>query len=79
MVRSVYNKIKFLSGLIFKDGREGVEDDPHVSCTQTTKSDKNIEKVVNIIQENHCLSVREVSELTSIDKETSANFTPKIN
>lgn len=54
----------------FKDGREDVTDDPRIGRPRTVKADDNIVKVGKIIRENRRLSIRAVSELINIDKES---------
>ena len=39
-------------------------------CPSTSKTDANIEKVGEIVRQNHCLSIQAVAELINTDKET---------
>ena len=54
----------------FKEGREEIGDDQRPSRTSTSKTDTNIEKVSEIVPQNHRLSIWAVAELINIDKET---------
>jgi hypothetical protein len=54
----------------YTEGREEIRDDQHPSCTSTSKTNTNIEKVGEIVRQNHHLGIRAVAELVSIDKET---------
>jgi len=53
-----------------KEGREEIGDDQHPRSSQHIKSDANIEKVGEIVQENRRLIIRAVADLTDIDKKT---------
>ena len=53
----------------FKEGREEIGDDQCPGCPSTSKTDANIEKVSEIVRQNHHLSIRAVAELINIDKE----------
>ena len=54
----------------FKEGKEEIKDDQHPSRPNTSKTDASIEKVGEIVQQNHRLSIQAVAELINIDKET---------
>ena len=54
----------------FKKGREEIRDNQHPGCPSTSKTDANIEKVGEIVQENRRLIIRAVADLTDIDKKT---------
>jgi len=54
----------------FKEGREEIRDDQHPSRPSTSKTDTNIEKVSEIVRQNHSLSIQAVADLINIDKET---------
>ena len=54
----------------FKEGREEIGDNQRHGCPSTSKIDANIEKVGEIVQQNHRLSIRAVAELINIDNET---------
>ena len=54
----------------FKEGREEIWDDQRSSRPSTSKTDANIEKVGEIVQQNHRQSIQAVAELINIDKET---------
>ena len=53
-----------------KEGREEIGDDQRPSRPSTLKTVAIIEKVGEIVRQNRRLSIREVAELISIDKET---------
>ena len=54
----------------FKGGREEIRDIQHPGRPSTSKTDANIEKVCEIVQQNRRLSIRAVAELINTDKET---------
>jgi len=54
----------------FEEGREVTGDDQHPGHPSTSKTDANIEKLSEILRQNHCLSIRAVAELINIHKET---------
>ena len=54
----------------FKGGREEIGDDQPPGRPSTSKTDANIEKVGEIVQQNRRLSIQAVAELINIDKET---------
>ena len=68
---SVYLVLKFLSGFRrFEEGREAIRDNWHPGLPNTSKTDVNIEKVSEIVQQNRRLSIRAVAELINTDKKT---------
>jgi len=54
----------------FKEGREEIGDDQRPGHPSTSKTDANIEKVGEIVQQNSRLSIRADAVLNSTDKET---------
>jgi len=52
----------------FKKGRTSIEDDERSGRPTTAKTDKNIEKVRELIRSNRRLTVREVAEDVGISK-----------
>jgi len=71
MVMSVYLVLKFLSGFRrFEEGREAIRDNWHPGLPNTSKTDVNIEKVSEIVQQNRRLSIQAVAELINTDKKT---------
>jgi transposase len=54
----------------FKGAREVTRDNQRPGHPSTSKTDANIEKVSEIVQQNCRLSIRAVVELVNIDKET---------
>jgi len=54
----------------FKEGREKIGDDQRPGRPSTSKTDANIEKVGENVQQNRRLSIRAGAELINIDKET---------
>jgi len=54
----------------FKEGREDIGDDKRPGFPSTPKTEANIEKVGEIVQQNRCLSILAVAELINLDKET---------
>ena len=54
----------------FKEGREEIGDDQDPDHPSVSKTDANLEKVGETVQQNRRLSVRAVAELVNIDKET---------
>ena len=54
----------------FKEGREYVGDDPKSGRPSTAKTQENVEKVARIVRGDRQLSIRAISELTNINKES---------
>jgi len=54
----------------FREGREEIGDNQCPGHPSTTKMDANIEKVGEIVRQNHRLSIQAVAELINGDKET---------
>ena len=54
----------------FKEGREYVGDDPKSGRPSTAKTQENVEKVARIFRGDRQLSIRAISELTNINKES---------
>jgi len=54
----------------FKEGREEIGDDQRLGRPNTSKTGDNIEKVGEMFRQNRRLSIRTVTELINIDKET---------
>jgi len=46
----------------FKNGRESIEDDERSGRPSTSKTDENIDKVKEILVNNHKLTIREIAE-----------------
>ena len=53
----------------FKEGRKYVRDDPKSGRPSTAKTQENVEKVARIVRDRR-LSIRAISELTNINKES---------
>jgi len=72
MVVSLYLILKFSSGLkgLKREGKGSEMISIPVVPAKKKKTDANIEKVGEIVQQNRCLSIRAVAELINIDKET---------
>ena len=54
----------------FKEGREFVGDDPKSGRPPTAKTQENVEKVARIVRGDRRLSIRAISDLTNINKES---------
>ena len=54
----------------FKEGREYVRDDPKSGRPSTAKTQENVEKVARIVRGDRRPSIRAISELTNINKES---------
>ena len=52
------------------EGREDVGDDPKSGRPSTAKTQENVEKVARIVRGDRRLSIRAISELTNINKES---------
>ena len=52
------------------EGREDVGNDPKLGRPSTAKTQENVEKVARIVRGDHRLSIRAISELTNINKES---------
>ena len=55
---------------MFKEGREEIGDDQHLSRPSASKTVANIEKVGETVRQNRRLSNRAGAQLINIDKET---------
>ena len=54
----------------FKEGKEEIGDDQRPCRPGTSKTDANTEKVGEIVTQNRRLSIRALTELIDIEKET---------
>ncbi|PNF30316.1 hypothetical protein B7P43_G15022 [Cryptotermes secundus] len=54
----------------FMEGRKNVGNDPKSGRPPTAKTPENVEKVARIVRRDRRLSIRAISELTNINKET---------
>ena len=54
----------------FMEGREDVGNDPKSGRPSTAKTQENVEKVARIVRGDRRLSIRAISELTNINKES---------
>ena len=54
----------------FKDGREYVGVDPKSGRPSTAKTQENVQKVARIVRGDRRLSIRAISEITNINKES---------
>jgi len=54
----------------FMEGREDATNDPKSGRPSTAKTQENVEKVARIVREDRRLSIRAISELTNINKES---------
>ena len=54
----------------FKEGRKHVGDDPKSGHPSTANTQENVEKVARIVRGDRRLSIRAISELTNINKES---------
>ena len=54
----------------FKKGREDVEDNPKSGRPSTAKTQENVEKVARTVRGDRRLSIRAISEITNINKES---------
>jgi len=52
----------------FKSGRTSIEDGPKSGRASTSMDDDHVEKMLAVIRQNHCLTVREVAEEVGICK-----------
>ncbi|PNF27325.1 hypothetical protein B7P43_G02769 [Cryptotermes secundus] len=55
---------------LFKNGREEVDDDPRSGWPSTSKSDKNVSRVHDLLNTDRRMSVRMIAETLSIPKTT---------
>ena len=71
MVISVYPRTQVFEWFKkFKEGREGVGNDPKSGRPSTAKTQENVEKVARLVRGDRRLSIRAISELTNINKES---------
>ena len=61
----VYKQVKR-----FSEGRESVTDEERSGWPATSRTDKNIAKVRQIVRENHQMTVRSTAEQVNINRET---------
>jgi transposase len=54
----------------FKDGREDTSDDIRTGRPLSAKTDANIEKIGKLVRQDRRLTIRAVSEITGVDKES---------
>jgi len=54
----------------FSEERESVTDEERSGCPATNRTEENIEKVCQIVSENHRLTVRSIEEQMNINRET---------
>nr|CAH7735575.1 unnamed protein product [Callosobruchus chinensis] len=54
----------------FSEGREEVEDDERTARPVTSRIEENIKKVNEIVRKDRRLSLRMISDLSNIDRET---------
>lgn len=54
----------------FSGGRKEVDDDEHPGRPSTSKTDKNVEKVNEIVRNYRRVSIRMIGNMVNIDKET---------
>ena len=54
----------------FKEGREEIGDDQRPGHPRTSKTEANIEKIGEIVRQNHRLSIQAIAELINTDKKT---------
>ena len=62
----------------FKEGRKYVGDNPKSGRPSTAKTQENVEKVARIVRGDRRLSIRTISELTNINKESVRQICTKI-
>jgi len=54
----------------FSEGREHVTDEERSGWPATSRTEKNIAKICQIVHENHPVIVRSIAEQVNIDRET---------
>ena len=54
----------------FSEGRESVTDEERSGRPATSRTEENIAKVLQIVRENHRLTVRSIAQQVNIDRET---------
>jgi len=55
----------------FSEGRESVTDEERSGQPATSRTEKNIAKICQIVSENRRLTVRSIAEQVNIDRETA--------
>jgi hypothetical protein len=50
----------------FKRGDMSVEDQPHCGCLSRSRTDKNVEKVRQVVLAYHCRTIDKISEITGM-------------
>ena len=54
----------------FHDGREDIEDDPRIGRPTDCRSDNNVEKISQLLLQNHHISLRMLADEANIGKDT---------
>jgi hypothetical protein len=54
----------------FKEGREGVQDDPRSGQPQTQRTDENVDRVRTLVRSDRRLGVRVIAEELNMNRET---------
>ena len=53
----------------FKEGREEVKDDHRSGRPSTSRTDENVERVIQKVQSNRCLTVRMIADELGMNRE----------
>ena len=64
-----YSVVSFWSKR-FREGRESVEDDPRPGRPVTAATKSNIERIEQLVEEDHRISLRAIQALTSLNLQT---------
>jgi len=71
MESMLYQGHRFLGGIKhFLDGRECVEDEPRSERHCTSKTDKNVTKVRDLVRSDRRLTVRMISSVLNLNRQT---------
>ncbi|XP_075232232.1 protein GVQW3-like [Lycorma delicatula] len=54
----------------FRDGRESIEDGPRPGVSSTVRVEENVQKVAEILRNDHCASTSLIKEFTGIPETT---------
>jgi hypothetical protein len=58
----------------FLDGRESIEDDPRPGRPVSIRTEENIQKVRNLVNEDRRIATNMITDMLNINKETARNI-----
>jgi hypothetical protein len=58
----------------FRDGRESIEDDPRPGLPVSIRTEENLQKVRNLVNEDRRITSNMITDMLNINKETARNI-----